>query len=205
MALKHTKNSTARDSSTPASKPRSAEASGLVVALSVKVRHLVDGIRDDFTMFTEGFASLTATRELLAPKFMKAFSSWQGETEGTFAGFVRELDPSVPEGRDGYRAHASYQAADYLRRLMAQAEREPVAAEDRPVSTYTALAHLVATVLPSIDPTGVIWGAFVREMRWTDAQAERLKVTAAKIGAVKLPPTVRHKLTSMPALLAKAS
>jgi hypothetical protein len=66
--------------------------------------------------------------------------------------------------------------------------------EDAPVSAYVALARLVATVLPVVDPTGAIWSAFIREMHWTPAQAQRLKVVGAKEGAVRLPPTIKHRL-----------
>lgn len=170
------------------------EKPGPKLALSVKTRAMVDAIREQFTAFVDEFHQMTVSRAELAPKFMKAFAAWQVETGGTFVGFVRLLDPKVPEGRDAYRATPTYQAADYLRRLLAQADREPIPEENRPVSAYLALAHLVATILPAIDPNGVIWQAFVREMNWSEAAAERLKTVAAKAGAIKLPPTVKHRL-----------
>lgn len=169
----------------------------VAVAVSAKTRTLIDQIREDFDAFANGFAQLITDRVALAPKFMKAFGAWASETGGSFAAFVRVLDSSVPEERDGYRAHATYQAADYLRRLSAASAREveETPEGERPVTAYQALAYLVATVMPVVDPTGAIWSAFVREMHWSDAQAERVKVAAARLGAVKLPPRTKSQLT----------
>jgi hypothetical protein len=181
----------------PAATSPAMVATAVAVAVSAKTRHLIDAIRDDFTGFSDGFSQLTVSRAELAPRFMKAFAAWAQETGSTFINFVRVLDPSVPEDRDGYRAHASYQAADNLRRLGAGVAREPIPEDDRPVSAYQALAYLVATVLPLIDPTGSFWSAFVKEMRWTDAQNERLKLLAVKVGPVQLPPRIKGNLQSL--------
>lgn len=172
----------------------------IAVAVSAKVRTMIDHIREDFTAFVDGFTALTSARATLSPKFMKAFGAWQAETGGNFVSFVRLLDPEVPEDRDGYRAHKSYQAADYLRRLQAGATRETseIPESERPVTAYRALAYFVATVLPTLDPSGALWTAFVEQMHWTEQQAARLQTTANKLGAVKLPAKVN-------ALLSKAS
>lgn len=169
----------------------------VTLAVTAKTRHLIDAIREDFTAFADGFASITSSRAELAPRFMKAFAAWAQETGSTFAAFVRVLDKDVPEDRDGYRAHPSYQAADYLRRLGAGQGREVVPEDERPMTAYQALAYLVATVMPVVDPTGSIWSAFVREMRWTPEQAERVKVAAAKVGPVQLPPRAKGHLTHL--------
>lgn len=171
----------------------------VAVAVSAKTRALIEGIRDEFDAYSGGFVQFQHDTNALAPKFMKAFIAWAGETAGTFIAFVRVLDATVPEDRDSYRANGTYQAADYLRRRAAELSREPaeeVAEEDRPVPVYRALAYLVATVMPVVDPTGAIWSAFVREMHWTDEQSSRIKVMAAKLGAVKLPPATKHRLTA---------
>lgn len=181
------------------------EKPGPKLALSIKTRNLVDAIREQFFAFVDQFQQMTISRAELAPKFMRAFAAWQLESGGTFVGFVRLLDPKIPEGRDAYRRTPTYQAADYLRRLLAQADREPIPEENRPVSAYLALARLVATVLPAVDPTGVIWQAFVREMNWSEAAAERLKTVAAKEGAFKLPPTIKHKLVETQERLEKSA
>lgn len=165
--------------------------------VSVKTRHLIEAIREPFTAFAEGFSQLRVSREELAPRFVKAFEAWAKETEGSFVAFARLLDADIPEDREGYRAHPSYQAADYLRRLSVSAEREPVPEEDRPVPAYTALARLVATVLPIIDQNGQIWSSFVREMRWTEQQGERLRAAGTKAGAIKLAPTVKHRFAHL--------
>lgn len=195
MKLAH---STRKPRQTPATATPSAPAPAAPPALSNATQRLLAGIRADFDAFVDGFTSLTSDRATFAPKFMRAFEAWNKDTEGSFAAFVRVLDPRVPEHRDGYRAHPSYQAADYLRRKQANAgrERATLPEGERPVSLNTALVYLLATVMPVVDPTGSIWSAFTREMRWSDEQAQRLKERAAKLGAVKLPARVKHTLDS---------
>lgn len=171
----------------------------IAVAASAKTRTLIDGIRDEFAAYSGGFVQLQHDTDALAPRFMRAFAAWATDTGSTFVAFVRLFDPAIPEDRDGYRAHGTYQAADYLRRRAADLSREPAAdipEDKRPVPVYQALAYLVATVMPVVDPTGSIWSAFVREMRWTEEQSQRVKVMAAKLGAVKLPPATKHRLSA---------
>jgi hypothetical protein len=175
-------------------------ATGAAIApeLSAATSKLLSGIRDDFGAYRDNFTSLTMDRATFAPKFMRVFDAWAKETGGNFVGFVRQLDPKVPEDRDGYKAHPSYAAADNLRRLNAQAGREQpeIPEDERPVSMNTALVYLVATVMPFVDPNGSIFAAFAKQMNWTDEQAQRIKERAAKLGAVKLPPRVKHSLES---------
>lgn len=183
---------------TPATPAAPPAGTSTLKELSAAASKAVNGIRDDFSAFVDGFISLESDRAAFAPKFMRAFEVWAKDTEGNFVGFVRQLDPKVPEDRDGYRAHTTYQAADYLRRLNAQTNRDAreVPEDERPVSLNTALIYLVATVMPLVDPTGSIFSAFAKEMHWDAEQQERIKVRAAKLGAVKLPPRIKHNLES---------
>lgn len=157
--------------------------------LSARTRGLIDGLREPFTTFVDDFSSLMQTsRAELAPRVMRVFNTYKAETDGTFVDFVRQLDASVPSDRDKYRAHRSYQAADYLRRLVAQAPRALTRKRGpRPATPLVALARLIATVLPAVDPTGQVWAAFVKEMHWSAEQAKRLQKLAASQGAVVLP------------------
>lgn len=196
MRLAHTTRKTRQAAPTATT---AAATAAIDAPLSHVTARLVAAIRDDFGAFVDSFASLTTDRNTFAPKFMKAFGAWTKETGESFVGFVRLLDPKVPADRDGYRAHASYQAADYLRRKQADAGRAATTETpegERPVSLNTALVYLLATVMPVVDPTGSIWTAFVHEMHWTPEQAQRLKERAARLGAVKLPPRVKHSLDS---------
>lgn len=158
--------------------------------LSKKVIHLIDEIRKPFAAFVNDFAAMTESRAELAPKFMKAFAAYAQETGKSFVAFVRVIDPSVPEDRDGYRGHSTYQAATYLKRLVdqqgAQREASKVPASERPATPLVALARFVTTVLPLVDPTGALWNAFIKEMKWTDEYAERVKVLGAKQGPIVL-------------------
>lgn len=164
--------------------------------LSVRVTTQIAALRTPFMAFSEGFAQLTVSRADLAPRFIKVFEAWKKETNGTFVLFVHTLDPKMPMERDSYRNHPTYQAADYLRRLQTGTARtrEPVPLAERPVTPLLALARLVATVMPAVDPTGNIWDTFVHAMHWTDRQSERIKVLAAKEGAIALPPRTKHTL-----------
>lgn len=166
-------------------------------ALTVKVSKLLAELEPPFLAFAEGFAHLSTARSELAPQFMQACRAWQRETHGTFVAFVRLFDSTVPLHRAGYRAHTTYAAADYLRRLRNKRRGQSVPIEQRSVSPLVALARLVATVMPVVDPTGTIWAAFVKAMNWSDEQAERLKVLSAREGAISLPPRTKHSLVTL--------
>lgn len=161
---------------------------------TASTRKLVDALRSDFGAYVENFKVMAADRSELSPRFMAAFDAWAKDTGGTFVAFVRSLDASVPEDRDGYKAHPTYQAADFLRRKNADANRPPLPVGKRPVSVYDALAIIVATVLPAVDHNGAIWNAFVREVKWTKERADALRERANKLGAAKLPPRTKHSL-----------
>lgn len=160
-----------------------------VAELSSRTRALIDNVRTSFVTFVDDFSALvSSSRQDLAPRVMRAFDAYRGETDGTFVDFVRQLDPTVPADRIKYRAHRSYQAADYLRRLVAQAPRAETRKRGPKATTpLVALARLMATVLPAVDPTGAVWTAFVKEMHWSAEQAKRLQKLAASQGAVSLP------------------
>lgn len=171
--------------------PTRASGPGGGPQITSKTRGLIDGIREDFRAYVDDFTQLTVSRETLAPRFMKAFAAWAQETGGPFVAFCRVLEPAIPEDREGYRAHPAYQAADYLRRLTAAQtggrERDQIPEGERPIPVYRAFAMFLATVLPAIDPNGTLWGAFVKEMHWSEDQANRIRVTATKAGAISLP------------------
>lgn len=166
--------------------------------LSAKTRAMIEGIREQFSTFVDDFTALvSSSRAELAPRVMRAFDAYKNETDGTFVDFVRQLDATVPADRVKYRAHRSYQAADYLRRLVAQAPRAMARKRGpRPATPLVALARLIATVLPAVDPTGQVWAAFVKEMHWTAEQAKRLQKLAASQGAVVLPKATVLRLAS---------
>lgn len=178
-------------------KTKAATTTEEITPLTARTSQLVGSLRVPFLAFAEGFAHLSTARSEIAPQFMKTFKAWQLETHGTLAAFVRLYDDSVPLDRDGYRSHPTYQSADYLRRLHGRGAREPLPFAKRPITPLVALARLVATVMPAVDPTGTIWSVFVREMRWSDQQAERLKVLSVREGAITLPPRTKHNLTTL--------
>lgn len=151
--------------------------------LSAKVNKAIEAIKKDFVAFSKDFAAISMRREELAPKFQKAFGLWQAETGGTFVSFVRYLDPSVGQARNEYRTHRSYQAADYLRRIMgnvakrndagqgnAEGNQQPTA-----VSPGEGLIRLLASFLKII-PEGQVdrlKEAMKAEFHWDDKRVER--------------------------------
>lgn len=149
--------------------------------VSSKVLKAVDAIKKPFTQFVKDFASLATSREELAPKFMKAANAWMEETSGTFVDFVRYLVPDVGATRNEYRAHRAYQAADYLRRLVAQqarARREPTTEGTvAPATPMNAMASLVASIMPLIpeDQKHRLWESFYVNLHWSQRQVERLQ------------------------------
>lgn len=149
--------------------PRQPQAGPLPAAVS----RAIDSIRRPFTQFVTGFTSLSTRRAELAPELMKAFAKWQAAAGGNFVGFVRVLDPTVPADRDGYRNHKAYQAAEYLRRLVG---RTDTATRTQPVrSNLTALARMLATVLPLVRDVEVVWSAVEAEFGLQPRQLSRLR------------------------------
>lgn len=155
-----------------------------VAELTTKTRKAVEAIRRPFGVFIKDFSSLSEKREDLAPKFMKAFNLWATETGGTFVEFVRFLDPSLPQSSKEYRAHRSYGAADYLRRLVAQARRgerstERTAQEraTAPATPMVGMARVLSALMQLIpeDQHIKITEAISEELHWNDRQILRLE------------------------------
>lgn len=163
-------------------------------ALSTKTQKLIDAIRPQFVAFAGGFASMLTSRLELAPKFMRAFGAWQADTAGTFVQFIRTLDASIPETRADYRTHSAYQAADYLRRLVAQQERAKAdrtgAAEGTArkvaVTPLDAVARLLAAFLPNVNDKMKLWAMLGAELNWTERQISRVQHMAETMPALPL-------------------
>lgn len=152
--------------------------------LPAKVLRAIDAIRVPFSAFVDDFTTLTSDRETLAPKFMRAFDLWKAETGGGLADFVRLFDPTVPPSAADYKRHPAYNAADYLRRLVAQGSREDETPMQRakrlaaaPVSPRRVLAQVLAAFLKVIDPATLdtIYASVKERNHWTDGQVEGLK------------------------------
>lgn len=144
--------------------------------MTVGLRNKIDGLKRPFTAFVNSFQSITTTRAELAPKFMQVFGTWQAETGKPFVDFVRALDPTVPADRAGYRGHKSYQAADYLRRLVARRDTGPNRRAARPLRNNVAImARLLKTILPLISNADVVWRAMNEELGLNNRQVTALK------------------------------
>lgn len=148
--------------------------------LTAKVKKAVMAIKAKFTTFTKNFAALSVSREELAPQFMKAANLWMAETKGTFVDFVRFLDPNVGNTRDEYRSHRSYQAADYLRRLVANsARRDRTGDEEAPraAAPTDAIASILGSLLEIIpeDRHQQVYDALQERMGWSERQVTRMQ------------------------------
>lgn len=150
------------------------------VELSAKTRHLVDDLRQPFIELAETQGSFSKGSKAMSAKFYKTFRAWTGETKGTFVAFVTLLDPSVPADRDSYRAHSSYQAADYLRRLERAKERaaaDPGDTEnaEKPATPVQALAILLSSMAPVVDDMSALWTAIEERLHWSHARVKNLQ------------------------------
>jgi hypothetical protein len=163
--------------------------------LSARTERVIEAIRPSILAFTRQYGSysnmgslLMQRRKEIAPKFMKAFHTWQKETNGDFTQFVRLLDPATPIERDEYRHYRTYQACQYLKRLESMRERtERALAEGRDPAEFDqratqgdAVTRLVASLLPVIPAADhdTLWSALQHELHWTVRQISRLKETA---------------------------
>jgi hypothetical protein len=151
------------------------------VKLTGPLVRALDTLRTVFTAFVADFKVLEMKRAELAPRFMKTFRKWQGETGGSFVAFVRVMVPDLPMDTKSYKAHSVYNAADYLRTMAARLEREgttPVerarAIANRPASPRTAMARMMASFLPLIDPSALaaLRTAMEEQLHWTTAQVD---------------------------------
>lgn len=154
---------------------KAAEPEGLTVVL----RRQIMALRPQFTAFTTQFAALSVSRGTLAPVFMRVYGAYvQQSNGGTFVNFVRLLDSEVPSERAAYRSHKSYQAADYLRRLVGQRNTGRRTPATR--SNLTALARTIATIVPILRDANIIWRAVEQEFGFTARQMTRLRAVVAE-------------------------
>lgn len=158
--------------------------------LTARVKKQVDAVKKPFLQFSKNFAALAESREELAPKFMKAFGSWQAVTGGTFVDFVRYLVPEVGATRQEYRSHRAYQAAEYLRRLVAtQQQRQRNVGQDTEargaaaVTPIDAVARLIKAMMPLVmeDQHQRFWEAMYTQLHWTDRQVHRVQNLVAEV------------------------
>jgi hypothetical protein len=151
---------------------------------------LVESVREQFTGYLSGYNALQTTRAKLAPLFMRAFNAWAGDTGGSFVAFVRLYDPTVPLQSEGYRAHSTYAAAEYLRRkardLAAESAAEVEGEElvgatgvgaEAPATPLDVLARFVAMLLPLIahEDQGRIWEFFASDAHWSERRITALR------------------------------
>lgn len=164
----------------PAPAAPSAPVAAAPAPLSKGLQQQLTQLRQPFLTFTSQFAAMTQTRASLAPRFMKTFDAWTVETGGTFVAFVRVLDPGVPEDREGYRAHPSYQAADYLRRLTAEADRPEEDTGTRAATPLAVIASLLASIVPVVDNMDAVYTIFEEKLHWTPGRIDSLRKLVAE-------------------------
>ena len=151
--------------------------------LSPELSRNIEALRKPFLDYVQGFASMSARRDELAPRFMAALDDWRKETGRTqFIEFCRTVDPSIPTRRDdspegpGYRNHRSYQAADYLRRKSSRTDSGVGRATPIRNSSWK-LSRLLATLLPLVrkDSVSEFWNAIATEFDLAKGQVNTLK------------------------------
>jgi hypothetical protein len=170
-----------------------AETTGQTTAVT---KRLIDNLKRPFMQFAGEFKRMSEKRTDLAPKFMTAFAKWvQDNGGGTFVSFVQFIDPTVPLDRDSYRVHASYMAADWLRRQSGQ-RRDQGANRQKPIrSNVTMAARLIATLLPLIKDHDRVWEGFATEFGLTKRQKTRLMAAVASAKPIIQLPAPKHAMT----------
>lgn len=154
------------------------KASNVIVAtvgakITPALRKQIDTLRKPFMSYAKDFTLVQESREELAPRFMKIFGAYMQATGESFVAFVRTIDPTVPQDRDGYRAHRSYQAAEYLRRLRNQGSQQGRA---KPVRSRLAVtARLLGTLASIVKDPGEFWNGIASELTLTPRQITRLR------------------------------
>lgn len=144
------------------------------VPLTAATARQIGQMRRSFMAYADNFKGLATTRAELAPRFMALFGDYLRQVGGSFVDFVRMIDPNVPAERTAYRAHPSYQAAEYLRRLVSR--RDTGDNRQKPVrSNVAALARITAAFLKTVADPEVVWRAFESELGFTARQIGRLK------------------------------
>lgn len=146
--------------------------------LSAKVKKMVDGVRETFTAFKGNYIALKKARDAFAPTFVKAFDAWKVETSGTFIGFVRLLDPSVPMAQKDYRDNDVYNAAIYIRRKIVNPPGDRVErVGDAPATPMAGMARLIAAIKPLVpeDQLTKLWQIIAKELHWSEDQKARLE------------------------------
>jgi hypothetical protein len=153
--------------------------------LTKRTQKMLDAVRTPFRQHVTAFGTVHEKAAALAPEFIRTFYAWHKETHGTFIGFVRLLDPTVPANRDaspendGYRGHKSYQAADYLRRLVTRRDR-PEDEEDegeRPAPMQDALVRVLAAFISVIPGNQVdhLWTMLGTGLKWSERRVAKLR------------------------------
>lgn len=131
-------------------------------------------LRPKFQNYVGDFSLASESRAALAPRFMKVFHLWQKDTGSTFVAFVRTLDPSIPEDRDGYRSHPSYQAAEHLKSLGVEGEQTPGKSTGPvPATPLEACGAILAAVLPLVSDREKLATALRRRLHWSEGQVTR--------------------------------
>lgn len=201
-----TKQSTRRHTSVRSQRSiaRHEDSPAIVKEPTQKTLRLIDDVRRPFTAFVDEHSIVLESRADLAPKFVRAYDAFRTDTEQSFVAFVRLFDPEIPADREGYRNHRTYQAAEYLRRVVANQAKPALPVNKRPVTPLVALARLLATILPDMVDHEILWAAFVKEMRWSQGQVARLQTIVNREGPVNLTTSKRMAPAAPSARLALA-
>lgn len=152
------------------------------VPLSAALRRELRGLQKPFNSFVQSFRLISIDREKFAPVFMKTFGHWKKEVErrtgkrAEFTNFVRMLDPSIGPSRADYRAHHTYQAADYLRRKMSPTTRDRVATGRATALDLAARAIAALVQLVPNTEREALWKTLTTQAKgWTPRQLARLQ------------------------------
>lgn len=150
--------------------------------LSAALKRQIEAVKKSFNSFAKELGLVNETRAELAPRVMKAQAAFQTETgNASWLGFYRLLDPTIPTDRDGYRAHPSYKAGEYLRRLSGRSDVGGKGTQSTRGKGVNGLARVIATLLPIVSNQDALWAGIAKEFSLTARQIGNLRTATGQV------------------------
>lgn len=173
------------------------------------VKGKIEGIRPAFNAYAGQFQLVNEKRADLAPKLMAVYHMASAATKvGSlqFVSFLRLIDPSIPSHRDarevngktvpGYTVHNAYNAGIYCKRLTQTGPRQKAVGE-RAMTGTQMLARVIATMLPLVADSRLVFDAVKAELRLDDKAIKRLETAVTQTQPLFTLPTPKQPLRKL--------
>lgn len=182
----------------------------LFAKLTQDTRRKVETLRTTFSSYADSLKQAFTKREELVQPVMKLYGLCMSEIPNlSYVQFMGMLDPSIPinqrddktvDGRliKGYRAHPTYIAGEYVRRLALQNQRgtksDGTGARQRGPNATERLARLLATMVPLVKDAEAFWLAVGGELQVDGSALAKLRrLTDSTEPLLRLPQLTQAK------------